>query len=215
MSDISLANPEKWAEIKDGVFPSEDLVLYQDDFRMVYFNPEYGPHIPYPPFDHGEGQLNHGYASTKGRPDVIEAILEMKDFPEYLDMLLRINDSESPVESLGCEKLETELDHPRVKSEIGSYTDIAFSSPARSESLDDYLRLALAIYEECDGLQQWWSRIEIAIQRLKHYHGVSQPWCLSIVITGHGLTPEHAREMWAVTAGKVSEACLRFDHLRV
>lgn len=213
MTDILSAALEQWKLVKSDVPPSEDTVLFQDESAVLYVDAKYGPAIPYFGFDHGDGQVNHGYMSTKGNPEGILSIPEVQGFDNFAKFILKLNSIESPVESLGCEKLEREvdLDHPIIRRFIGTYTDIAFTDVAKSEIPEANIELAVHLVRACSGCAEWWSRVEIALQRLKHFHGAQNPWGIMVRITGYGGDIDQARKMWGVTADRLGNACASFE----
>jgi hypothetical protein len=212
MDNIVSMALEKWRPIKSDNPPAQDLLLYQEEGVTLYVEASYGPAIPYLGFDHGDGQINHGYKSTKNNSEVVSEIPEVQGFQAFRDFLLKVNSEHSHVESLGCEKLESEIDvgHPSISRRVGSYTDIAFSNLEFCRDSELNLELAASLVEACRGCNEWWSNVEIGLQRLKHFHGVAAPWSLMLKISGYGSTPEQARQMWGVTADRIAEACIAF-----
>lgn len=213
MDSISSIVLSKWATIKCDVPPAEDVLLYERDGCVIFVDYRYGPAIPYFGVDHGDGQFNYGYKRIKDDLTAVDSIPEVQGFEEFQRLLKAINDPSSPLESLGCEKMESPIEgHEFIKRRIGSYTDIAFSSVELCESAEANLELASTLLDSCKDCQQWWSQIEIGLQRLKYFNGAENPWGLMIRISGYGESPEQARQMWGVTADKLGSACMSFQN---
>jgi hypothetical protein len=118
-----------WRSLKETSFPSKEAIkLLEYDQCIVYVEDSWGPAVPYPSVNRDDGGRNNGYRRVKGDDDLIAKIPEVEGFPEYRDFLKATNASDSPIESVGCEKCFFPVeDHPAIKSQLGSYTDIVFS----------------------------------------------------------------------------------------
>jgi len=204
---------EKWESLNIGDTPPEEaIVLASDDDCTVYVDDRWGPAVPYPPVDHGDGQINYGYRRVKGDDDAIKSIPEIKDTPEYEDLLLAINSTNSPIESVGCEKGVFPVnDHATIKVNIGSYTDVIFSDYELNREPKNMLCLASLFIEALNGSAGWWSQAEVGIQKLKGLYSCHNSWCLLLRVNGFGRTEDEARMTWATSLKKLSAAIKKIE----
>ncbi len=193
-------------DISDGL-PKKSIRLLTEEECIVYVEDSWGPAVPYPAVDHGNGQMNHGYRRVKGDNDAINSIPEVANFPEYQAFLRAINSTDSAIETVGCEKLFSPINnHPTIKVNIGSYTDIVFSDFELNSDPKNILYLASIFVEALNGSAAWWSKAEIGIQRLKVLYRCHKPWGLMLRVQGYGRTEEEARMTWGTSLNKLSEA---------
>lgn len=199
---------ESWRNLKESNFPPQDPIkLLEYDQSIVYIEESWGPAVPYPAVDHRNGEKNHGYRRIKGNEEAIASIPEVEGFPEYRDFLIALNSSDSPVESVGCEKGFFPVSHhPDIKFQLGSYTDIIYSDFESNANPESLFHLASVFVKAMEGSGQWWSKIELGLQRLRHLYGVKEPWGLMVRIQGYGRSEEEARSTWSVSLDKLSES---------
>lgn len=196
--------------------PSEAKKLLAEGECVVYVEDTWGPAVPYPPIRHSNGELNHGYRRVKSDLEAINAIPEVQDFPEYRDFLKSINSADSVIESVGCEKSFFPINnHPAIKAQLGSYTDIVFSDHALNNNPRNVLYLASVFVESLKGSSDWWSSAELGIQRLRGLYEQPKPWGLMLRVQGYGHTREEARACWAISLNKLaaSVATIRLDEM--
>ena len=182
--------------------PSEPVQLWGEGGRRVFLHNKWGPAVPYPPARRAGGSQNFGYTRIKGSPELIEAIPEVAGFPELATFLARINSSESPIESVGCEKSFFPNDvqgQPPVY--IGSYIDVLFTEMALNESADNAIYLAANLLKAVELCEAWWASVSMMLQRFK-----SCPWGLMLHITNHGRDEAEARKLWGVTLDRLGKA---------
>lgn len=193
----------------ESFLPKESIKLISEEECVVYLENSWGPAVPYPAVDHGNGEQNHGYRRVKDDLDAINFIPEAQGWPEYESFLRNINSKESAIESVGCEKSFFPVNnHPAIKVKIGSYTDIIFSDFALNNDPKNILSLAATFAVALNGSATWWSSAELGIQRLKLLYEQKTPWSLMLRISGHGRTEEEARKTWAMSLEKISESVL-------
>jgi len=114
--------------------PPEPIRLWGSGGCGIWLSETWGPAVPYPPVDHRNGNFNHGYIRSKGRSGEVAAIPEVQGWPELQRILDIVNATESPIESVGCEKSffpMSEEGSPRLK--LGSYIDVVFSEAALND----------------------------------------------------------------------------------
>ena len=191
--------------------PLEAAKLHEVPGVTIYIESGWGPAVPYPSIEHGNGHINHGFRRLKGNPDEISLVPEVIGWPEYERFLRQINDGESPIESVGCEKGFFPNEHPEVKSNLGSYTDIMFSQLALNNEPANHLSLAAKLAESLEGCNAWWSSIELALQRLRALPECTNPWGLMIRVSGYGRDKEQARKTWAASIEKLGVAIAQLD----
>lgn len=199
---------DSWRGLNELNFPpQEPIKLLEYGESIVYIEDSWGPAVPYSAVDHGDGQKNFGYRRVKGSGDAIALIPEVDGVPEYRDFLIALNSVDSPVESVGCEKgFFPVQDNPNIKFKLGSYTDIIFSDLESNTRPENLLHLASVFVKAMEGSNQWWSKIELGLQRLKHLYTVKEPWGLMIRIQGYGRSKEEAKSTWSVSLNKLAES---------
>jgi hypothetical protein len=195
--------------------PKEPMKLLTEEECVVYVENGWGPAVPYPPVERGDGHMNHGYRRVKGDSDAIASIPEAADSLEYQAFLQAINSTDSPIESVGCEKaLFPVHDHPTIKVSLGSYTDILFSDLKSNCDPKNILYLASVFVAALSGSAAWWSKAEMGIERLRALYGYPKPWGLMLRVTGYGRTEEEARMTWAMSLTKLSQSVMDIKLIR-
>lgn len=208
---------DSWRSLSESNYPPrEPIKLLEYDQSIVYIEKSWGPAVPYPAVDHHDGDKNHGYRRVKGNEEAIASIPEVEGFPEYRDFLIALNSSDSPVESVGCEKgFFPVSDHPDIKIQLGSYTDMVFSDFELNASPENLLYLASVFVKAMEGSGQWWSKTELGLQRLRLLYGVKEPWGLMVKIQGYGQSEEEARSTWGVSLDKLAESIKNIEEKNV
>lgn len=203
----------EWETLEEINFPpSEAKKLLTEGECIVYIEDTWGPAIPYPNVDHVNGEINHGYRQVKGDFDAVSSIPEVSDFPEYRDFLKAINSEDSVIESVGCEKSFFPVtNHPLIKTQLGSYTDIIFSDLALNSNPKNILYLASVFVQSLNGSSAWWSKAELGIQRLRGLYECPKPWGLMLKVQGYGRTSEEARACWAISLNKLAESVMNIE----
>lgn len=190
--------------------PSEPILLWADSGRFVAINNGWGPPVPYPPFDHGNGHQNHGYVRIKGRAETALRIPEVVDAPELGAFLIAVNSPDSPIESVGCEKAFFPVEgHDVLTAQLGSYVDLIFSEPSLNDRPENVFLLISMLVPAIEGCDRWWSQAEFMVQRLKGLGGAVCPWGLMLRVTGLGRDKEEARKFWGETVKRLTQAVQR------
>lgn len=199
---------DKWQAlpVSDGP-PKTPLKLLTEEECTIYVEDGWGPAVPYPAVDHGNGQRNYGYRRVKGDNAAIESIPEAAHCPEYQAFLREINSTDSPIESVGCEKSFFPVsDQPTINVKLGSYTDIIFSDFKLNSDPKNILYLASLFAVTLNGSAAWWSGAEMGIQRLRALYRCHKPWGLLLRVLGYGRTEGEARKTWAKSLDRLSGA---------
>jgi hypothetical protein len=186
--------------------PATPIKLWGDNIRSVWISNEWGPAVPYPPADHGDGHRNHGYFRIKDNPELLATIPEA-DWPELQAFLAAINAASSPIESVGCEKGFFPVSgqgSPTFK--VGSYFNLIFTEPALNDSAENSLLLASRLLQAVEGCERWWSEVEVVLERFRFLPGTSAPWGLMLRISGYGRDEEEARKTWGITLDRLAKA---------
>jgi hypothetical protein len=190
--------------------PDGAIVLPRRGTRTIYIEESWGPAIPYRAIEHEDGTRNHGYRRVKGDRETIEAIPEVQGYPEMADFLIAINGRDTPVESVGCEKLLQETIHEQQTIFSAScYVDVIFSDLAANEDPHHHLQLATRLAAAMEGCEQWWTRLELGLQRLRGMSGCVTPWGLLVRVDSAGRTVEQARQMWQHSLQCLARATVR------
>lgn len=180
--------------------PPQHIRLWYDQTRTVYIHESWGPVVPYPAVTHHDGARNHGYMRLKGDPEAVGQVPEAQGWPEFQSFLRAINEADTPIESVGCEKgFFHAQDAGDAAVQIGSYVDVVFSHSPLNEEPENHLRLAAALAAALEGSERWSSATEIGLQRFCALHGCARPWGLMVRVSGYGRNEEEARRAWAVS----------------
>jgi len=198
---------KKWRNIGGLQCPPDDAIqLGQEGYRSIYVTDGWGPPVPYPSFNHGDGNVNHGYTRLKGNLDAILQVPEVVGWPEYQDFLEKINSDGSPIESVGCEKHLWPVSKGDAKWALGSYTDVIFSLVALNDDPECHLKLAVDLSHALDKSEDWWGTAEFCLSVMKGMRGCHQPYNLMIRLCGHGRDQDQARASWAASVRLVGRA---------
>ncbi|MBR8279097.1 hypothetical protein [Burkholderia vietnamiensis] len=190
---LGTCDPRKFGEAR----PNDAIVLATRGTRTIYIEESWGPAIPYHAVQHEDGTRNHGYRPVKGDRDAIEAIPEVQGYPELADFLIAINASDTPIESVGCEKLQEEAVHEQQTIvSVSCYVDVIFSDLSANDDPHRHLQLAARLAAALEGCEQWWTGLELGLQRLRGWSGSVAPWGLLVRVNSAGRTAVQARQMW-------------------
>jgi hypothetical protein len=199
----SLWHPHK--ELKSP--PAESIRLWSDGGWGIWVSDEWGPAVPYPPVDHRDGNLNHGYVRLKGNPGAVSRIPEVNGWPEFEGFLDALNADSTPIESVGCEKAffpgDTE-GAPPIK--LGSYVDVVFTERELNDRPENLLLLASRLGNAIEGCEKWWADVSFVLQRYKILAGASMPWGLTLHVKNYGRSEEEARKFWGATLSRLGMA---------
>jgi hypothetical protein len=208
LTTIRTLTRQRWREVQPLILPpAVPVVLWTDETRTIYVDEALGPAVPYQPVLRTDSESNYGYIRLKGRLDLVSAIPELIDWPEYRQLVGDINLVESPIESVGCAiGMFPVSDQPAITCRVGSYLDLVFSDAAEAEDPIAHLDLAAQFMASVSGCERWWSSVEIGLQRLKHLPSTAAPLGLTMRLSAHGRTEAEARQCFAVTINRVRNA---------
>lgn len=186
--------------------PDAPVKLWGTGGCAIWVSDSLGPVVPYPPVDHGDGNVNHGYMRLKGSAGAVSLIPEAQGWPEMQEFLETINAGASPLESVGCEKgfFAGEEGAPRVK--LGSYVDVIFTEAGANDRPADVLRLACRLANAIEDCEKWWGDVSFALQRMRALPGASRPWGLELNVKNYGRSEDEARKFWGVSLSRLGEA---------
>lgn len=204
---IFLAVWTRWLELQPLSLPaSSPLVLWQVPNLTIGVAAERGPVVPYPPIQrHSEAQTNHGYVQLKGNLHLVGTVPELKNWPEYADLVRKVNDDASPVESVGCDVGMFPSDLPGLKHRVGAYLDLVYSDRLKAQSPEECLRGAATLIASLQECGEWWSRAEIGLQSLYRPGGVVS-FGVVLRISSYGETEEQARLHFARSLEELAAA---------
>lgn len=186
--------------------PPTPIQLWVKDSRIIYIDDRWGPQVPYPPIDRHDGSRNHGYVRLKANFETIGEVPEVEGWPELENFLKIVNAANSPIESLGCEKAYFPLQgRGAAKVSLGSYVDVAFSAGTVTQNAANFLRLAVPLMNAVQGCERWWGHIELGLQPLRYFFGVTTPWSMLIRVTNEGRTEEESRKFWGESIRRLGE----------
>jgi hypothetical protein len=190
--------------------PRDAIVLATRGTRTIYIEESWGPAIPYCDIQHEDGTRNHGYRPVKGDREAIEAIPEVQGYPELADFLIAINSSDTPIESVGCERLQEEAIHEQQTFvSVSCYVDVIFSDLSANDDPHRHLQLAARLAAALEGCEQWWTSLELGLQRLRGLSGSVAPWGLLVRVKSAGRTAVEARQMWRHSLQRLARAIAR------
>jgi hypothetical protein len=178
---------------------SHAINLWGHDSRAIVIDKSWGPAVPYPASDHGDGTLNYGYIRLKGHLELIDQVPEVRGWPELRDFLQAVNADGSPIESLGCEKSYFAVQAGEATIMLGSYIDVAFTDVSLNDDAKNHLRLAATLAESIAGCEQWWASVHFCLQRLRHLAGADTRIGLMLHVANYGKSEERSRKYWGET----------------
>ena len=147
---------------------------------------KWGPPIPYPSVDHGDGEVNYGYMPTKGDPQAISKIPEVQGWPELEEFLKIVNAPASPLESVGCEKgFFDDTSRSPASVMLGAYVDVIFSEPSLATEPKPVLALVSQLVPAIEACSRWWAVVEFGVQ-LMHPANSYARWGLIIRPLNYG-----------------------------
>lgn len=193
--------------------PQEPIRLWAEQGRSLWIGNGWGPAVPYPAVDHGDGHRNHGYVRIKGNTEALARIPEAAGWPELAAFLTAINAAESPIESVGCEKgffPAAGKGVPPVM--LGSYFNVLFTDAVLNDVPESALLLSSRLLQAVEGCESWWSDIEIALERYRFVAGTAVPWGLMLRVSGYGRDESEARKLWGVTLDHLAKAVGELPH---
>jgi hypothetical protein len=187
--------------------PAMPIRLWGEGGRGVWIDNAWGPAVPYPAVDHGDGHQNYGYVRIKAAPEVLGLIPETLDCPEMASFLSVVNAADSPIESVGCEKgfFPGDIEGgPQVK--LGSYIDVIFTDTALNDAPENPLQLASHLLEAVKGCERWWADVSAVLQRFRGVPGTVAPWGLMLRVSAYGRDEAEASKLWSVTLDRLGKA---------
>jgi hypothetical protein len=183
------------------------IELWRAEGRIIGIGNGWGPAVPYPAVDHGDGTQNYGYVRIKNNADVLGLIPEARDWPELQEFLAVVNADNSPIESVGCEKAYSPGNIPGGPPVLlGAYFNILFTDVALNDCQENALLLASHLLQAVEGCAEWLSGIEIELERFRGLRGAVAPWGLLLRVVGYGLNNEDARKRWGKTVDLLAKA---------
>jgi len=201
---IMSAAKSKWESQRSAAMPPpSDVLLWQEPHRTIYVEQSFGAAVPYPPVYRPASESNYGYVRLKGNLDAVSAVPELANWPEYAELIRKVNADESPIESVGCALGFFDVDDERVKHKVGSYLDVVFSEPQQAESFDANLMLAAKFAAALNEPERYWYGLELAIQRLRALPHAVAPLCLMIRLSAYGRTQDEARTQFRIVTEHV------------
>ncbi len=211
--DILRAATSNFAPYRGKIPPFErSELLWGEGCLGIWLADNWGPAVPYPPIDHGDGTQNFGYRPVKGDARSIAVIPEIQGWPEYQKFLEILNAVDSPIETVGCEKHLYPAPHdgpPGATRTLGSYTDIIYSNAQLNDLPVNILRLASTLATAVIGCEQWWGDISFALQRFKFVRGATAPWGLSLYVKNYGRDEDECRKYWSESIARIGKAATK------
>lgn len=101
--------------------------------------------LPYAPEKRRDGE-NYGFKPIKGKLELVSLIKEAIDEPAYQEALKVINNKNTQLYSVGCEKCMN-LESDGTARPIG-FIEIAFNSIKLAKNVDEYFQLFLRLHKK-------------------------------------------------------------------
>ena len=183
------------------------IPLWNQDSCHIAIGNDWGPPIPYPPYDHRDGHQNHGYVNLKEHPKAISEIPELDGWPDLQKFIEIINAPDSPIESGGCEKgfFPTEGEAGATTVYLGSYVDVFYSNTPLNDNAENLLFLASRLIPPIEECAKWWSEVNIDLCRFKYIPNTELPWGLELHVINRGRTEDEARKYWGETLRRLGD----------
>jgi hypothetical protein len=154
--------------------------------------------IPYGPADRPNSKC-YGFKDLKLFPELISEIPELRDWPEFEELIRALNVAESPFCSFGCEKSVTPFSHDdekQLKVKLTSYVEFGYAARHRNEptAFETFVK-DLSSFAARRPLSKY-LHVDSEIQRTRYVDDNTMGWSLTIWISGYGASETEAREAW-------------------
>jgi len=182
------------------------ICLWKDGGCGIWISDSWGPAVPYPEVDHGDGNFNHGYRRMKGNLEAAMLIPEAQGWPELQTFLENVNADSSPIETVGCEKGFFPGEQETLPIMLGSYVDVIFTDIPLNENPQNFLLLSSRLVPAVEHCERWWANISFALQRNRALAGAEKPWGLMLNIQNYGRNEAEARKFWGESLSRLGSA---------
>jgi hypothetical protein len=173
-------------------------VLEQGDWWTIGVADHLGPAVPYPPVQHADGAVNHGFVDLRANFHLIENIAEVRDSEGMKAVLRALNAPPSPFRSFGCEhNLPAPLNQPDPDGpthSMGGYIDLAFSDVGANDQ-PTILALARRVKDRVPLTVNNWTWLELLAEPIL-LEGRTDRRGLFIRVQGMGLSADQARTVF-------------------
>lgn len=184
-----------------------DDVIKKGPGFILYRTTDWGPPIPYPSVPR-EDSINHGFFDLRNRPELAAQIPEAQRSLGLQAILSALNDSKSPLMSLGCEyRLNCREDFDDgFPFYFHSYTDLTFREAAKHSTEQQMINLADDFIQNVIFSAEFAFSFELGIQRLKHFFNTPGGYNLTLGLSGYGKTESDAALAYEFGAQSAAEA---------
>ena len=159
---------------------TERIVQEGPGFVIVQTD-HWGPAVPYPGFEHEDGDRNHGFTDLRDRPDLVASIPEAQKSMGLAALLRAINEPCSPLMSLGCECAYFDQE-----GYVGGYIDVTFRDPRRNADPKALIGLATSILTGVPGNEVHYMSFAMVVEPLKLFFNLPGRYGLMMKPQGHG-----------------------------
>lgn len=178
-----------------------DEIISQGPGFTIYRTSDWGPAVPYRA-EPREESVNHGFMDLRDHPELVASIPEAATSPGLRQLLYVLNQPESPLMSIGCERRLNPRNDPQDELRLyyHSYTDLTYRDPAKHATEGQMVQLANDFLHGVIGVAGAVFTFELGIQRMRAFFGSQAGFVLSLGLSGFGRTEEEARHCYEAGA---------------
>lgn len=165
--------------------------------KITYTVDKKGNTVPYPPLFDSIRQ-NHGFMDTRGRPELVAAIPEVRDSLALTSLLMTLAAPSSPLSSVGCDLGQSESRNSRFETRraAGGYVQIIVTQRYEREKELSYLqKVAKSVQQklvDSGGTDRWEINLCLAPTVLK-FEGEAESQSIWIWFNSKASTYDRAR----------------------
>lgn len=123
--------------------------------------------MPYPSGVAGDGSRTFPFVDLASDPKLVARTPEVKDFPEWADLLMAINAPASVLKSYGCEVLDQHLTiNGMRRSNRQGYVDVIFRETRENCDKQRFIDLSHCILRAYDLSKSFWFHLTFGVHTL-------------------------------------------------
>jgi hypothetical protein len=173
-----------------------DTILFQEPGVTIAFDDQAHTLAPYGRSVRPNGDINHGFADLRDRPEMVHFIPEAQPSPGLQGVLVALNRKESRFMSLGCLRgLPCKTNSPAWPLSLKSSATMVFRNLSANESKENLITLAHDIWGNFKvgySSARYPTTLELVVEPLKALFHLGQAFCLDLGMVGYGRSEEEA-----------------------
>lgn len=170
--------------------------------------------IPYARVERPNG-TNHGYIDLKECPEAIDLVPEIRDFPEFRNLVIVVGGPDSRFHTFGCYTQCAESQRPEYRRRFKSYLGVVFEALRRNSTTGEfeslYSRFKQFFQCSTDPADSYGVEFSIGLTKF-HEHADMIGHHVAIFNFGWGDTDADARDQWEQGIRAVKQFFVRENH---